>query len=374
MKLAVFAIGFALMTTTAFAQGRGGGGGAAGGAAGTARPAGAGQPSVAPGSGPVITPGGLVQPGVATSPGTIMPGGTMVAPGVGPVITPGGILQPTVSIPSVAGTPGGTVVAPGVTVAPGVVVPGFSATTNTVDTLRPGVGQPLSPVSPSTMMGTQLGAGGSSQTRPFSAEPGGQNTPGTLPQPEPVTGGGSATTAPTGFGAATSGPTAASPSAANASTTPGTAQMPSAPAVLIPAPSIAPSGATGPDMIPAGALGVVVESMMLANVVDVDRERSCITLKTADRTVASYRVTPHGRNVEVGDQLVIKMQRPLFAPAGDTPSASPPMSERDAVTRTRRLAMNTDAATSQSATRTVISPICNAATVISSGAERCPTR
>jgi hypothetical protein len=262
-----------------------------------------------------------------------------------------------------------------VTVAPGVVVPGFSATTNTPDTLRPGVGQPLSPVSPSTMTGTQLGAGGSSQTRPFSAEPGAQNTPGTLPQSAPVTGGGSTTTAPMGFGAATSGPTAASPSAANASTNPGTAQMPSAPAVLIPAPSTAPSAdATAPDMIPAGALGVVVEGMMLANVVAVDRERGCITLKTADRTVASYRVTPPGRNVEVGDQLVIKMQRPLFAPAGDTPSASPPMSERDAVTRTRRLAMNTDAATSQSSTRTVISLIGNAATALSSDAERCPTR
>lgn len=108
-RSASLTIALALMTSVAFAQGRGGAGGAGaaaggaaavGGSAATRSGAAGAQPSVAPGTGPVFTRDGVVQPGIATSPSAVTSQGTAVAPGV---IIPR--TSPTTTSPTTTMTP-----------------------------------------------------------------------------------------------------------------------------------------------------------------------------------------------------------------------------------------------------------------------------
>jgi hypothetical protein len=225
-------------------------------------------------------------------------------------------------------------------------------------------------------VGPQLGAGIGSQPGGFATQ-GGQNTapaPG-LPAPGSTTGGTLSTIAPgVGFGASTSGTTnapspAVSPSTAVQATPPRTASP-----IVIDAPAApATAAVSGADAagISDGALGVVIEGMMLSDVVDVDRERSCITLRSPDGTIASYRFTSAktDRVVAVGDQVVIEVRRPLLASTPEAPSASPHMSGPSRAADTA--AASNTAAHQHSSASMVISPLHQPGAVISTTRERC---
>ena len=123
--------------------------------------------------------------------------------------------------------------------------------------------------------------------------------------------------------------------------------------------------------MPQDAVGVVVESMMLADVIDVDAERGCVTVRALNGDRASYRIdNPADGKVAVGDAVVIEVARPLLAAAGDAPSASPRMSEpRTAV----RAGPSSTLASTQTQKRTAISTA-TGPTVISRDAVRCAAR
>jgi hypothetical protein len=111
--------------------------------------------------------------------------------------------------------------------------------------------------------------------------------------------------------------------------------------------------------------------MMLSDVVDVDRERSCITLRSPDGTMANYRFTSANtdRMVAVGDQVVIEVLRPLLASTPDAPSASPRMSGPSRTADTA--AASSPAAHQRSSATTVISPLHQPGAVISTTGQRC---
>lgn len=80
--------------------------------------------------------------------------------------------------------------------------------------------------------------------------------------------------------------------------------------------------------MPAGAIGVIVESMMPAEVIALDTDRSCITVRALDGNTRSYRIARGADGaLAVGEQVVLEVQRPLFASAADAPSASPRMTD-----------------------------------------------
>jgi hypothetical protein len=154
-------------------------------------------------------------------------------------------------------------------------------------------------------------------------------------------------------------------------------------AVLIPAPSSNTSNTAArsradSDELPPGALGVLIESMMLANVIDVDSEHSCMTLRSPDGSMRDYRMTAGNSEeiVAVGDQVVIEVLRPLFASAGDVASASPAMADGNRLPSMRAGKANASAASERSSagSNTIISPVSKPAAVISRSAERCVTR
>jgi hypothetical protein len=112
-------------------------------------------------------------------------------------------------------------------------------------------------------------------------------------------------------------------------------------AVIISAPTTTTAGpvVTGVTQnLPPDALGVVVEGMMLADVSAVD-ERGCMTVKALDGKMVRYRVD---NPVDVGEQVVIAVERPLFGPATDSPSALPRMSAAAAPSPARSRARDTD--------------------------------
>jgi hypothetical protein len=163
---------------------------------------------------------------------------------------------------------------------------------------------------------------------------------------------------------------APSPSAADQANLP-----PTATPILIDVPAAAataPVSAANAAGISDGALGAVIEGMMLSDVIDVDRERSCITLRSPDGTMARYQFTSADtdRMAAVGDQVVIEMVRPLLAsPSSDAPSASPRMSgrSRDADTAAARVAT----VNHRSSVRMIISPLHRPGSAISTTGERC---
>jgi hypothetical protein len=122
-----------------------------------------------------------------------------------------------------------------------------------------------------------------------------------------------------------------------------------------------------------GALGVIIEGMMLSDVVDVDRERSCITLRSPDGTRASYRFTRPNtdRMVAVGDQVVVEMVRPLLSSTSETPSASPRMTGRSGASRPDTDAASGAATNPRSSVSTLISPLHQPGAAISTTGERC---
>ena len=225
--------------------------------------------------------------------------------------------------------------------------------------------------------GPQLGAGIGSQPGGFATQ-GAQSTapsPAT-PASGSSTGGASTTIAPGGFGSSTSATTdarssAPSPSAQIQAPPPQTASPILIDVPAAPATASAPVSGANATGISDGAFGVVVEGMMLSDVVDVDRERSCITLRSPDGTRASYRFTSASadRMVAVGDQVVIEMVRPLLASASDAPSASPRMSGRNRDAETA--AATGAAANHRSKVSTIISPLHHPGGAISTTGERC---
>jgi hypothetical protein len=125
--------------------------------------------------------------------------------------------------------------------------------------------------------------------------------------------------------------------------------------------------------IPDNAIGVVIEGMMLSSVVDLDRERSCITLRSLDGTTASYRVAsghPH-RTVALGDQVVIEMVRPLVVSAPEAPSASPRMAGPSGTLHADAAATGPTAPSERSNMSTIISPLHRPAARLSTTGERC---
>ena len=139
------------------------------------------------------------------------------------------------------------------------------------------------------------------------------------------------------------------------------------------APAAAPGSGANAAGISSGALGVVIEGMILSDVVDVDRESSCITLRSPDGTRVSYRFTGPNtdRMVAVGDQVVVEIVRPLLASAPESPSASPRMSGRSRVSRPDTAAASGAATNPRSSVITVISPLHQPGAVISTTGERC---
>jgi hypothetical protein len=217
-----------------------------------------------------------------------------------------------------------------------------------------GVGQPLTtPSAEQPVAGTQIGVGTT----------GGAGGFGGATQPAGAVGGvPSTSTLP--------------PGAAQPSTTPpgtiGAVQAPPQP-VLIPAPTsstTAPVASAMTAATPPDAVGVVVESMMLADVVGVDTERGCMTVRALNGDRASYRIeNPADPKVAVGDDVVIEAARPLFASTGDAPSASPRMVEPKAPVRG---GISSPRSATQGEKRTISTAA--RPTVISRDAVRCPSR
>ena len=108
-------------------------------------------------------------------------------------------------------------------------------------------------------------------------------------------------------------------------------QPPSPGAVVTAAPPTAETAAGGGATtrpMPADAIGVIVESMMPAEVIALDTDRSCVTVRALDGDTRSYRIARGADGaLAVGDQVVLEVQRPLFASAADAPSASPRMTD-----------------------------------------------
>ena len=360
MKSAALAIALTLIAAAAFAQRPGGGGGGAAGRAGGA----AGGAAAVGGS--ATAPAGSGRQRAA-------------APGNGPVFTPGaGVVLPGVAAPPTAITPQGTAVAPGVTATPGVVPSGASSTATTP--FQPGIGQPLTPVQPARPMtaGPQLGAGLGSQPGGFPTQAGPQNSTSAagLSGSGTVTGSAATTIAPGGIGPATSATTNATSSPASASAGARATRPPVASPILIDAPAESASASiasANTAAIPDSAIGVVIAGMMLSDVVDLDRERSCITLRSLDGTTASYRVAsgdPH-RTVAVGDQVVIEMVRPLVASGPEAPSASPRMAGPSGTLHADEAATGPTAPSEGSNTSTIISPLHRPEARLSTTGERC---
>jgi hypothetical protein len=125
------------------------------------------------------------------------------------------------------------------------------------------------------------------------------------------------------------------PGAPTSAAAPGAAtvavQPPSPGALVIAAPPTSETAAGGgapTRPMPADAIGVIVESMMPAEVIALDTDRSCVTVRALDGDTRSYRIARGADGVlAVGEQVVLEVQRPLFASAADAPSASPRMTE-----------------------------------------------
>lgn len=352
MKIAVGTIvSLALTASIASAQGNPGGGGAGGGVGTGGGGAVGGRGAISGGVGQptVLAPGGVSSP----APGVVGPG----VPGSAPTaIQPQpGIGQPLTTTPPGAGTPS----------------PGAPATG--------GVGQPLMTQPPQQPgAGTQLGAGIGSQPGGFGSQPGPQpGTSGVAQQP-----GGTAGGSPFPLtGVAPLPPGAPAPPGPVAPATP-PVSPPSPGALMIPAPTTsttAPVASATTTAMPPDAVGVAVEGMMLAEVIGVDTERGCITVRALDGDTASYRIDRAGdrdTSVAVGEPVVIEVARPLFASASDAPSASPRMTEPKAA-RPSAAASPTErdvrARGTDTGTRTTISTVARA-TVISRDAVSCGPR
>jgi hypothetical protein len=133
--------------------------------------------------------------------------------------------------------------------------------------------------------------------------------------------------------------------------------------------------------LPPDAAGVVVEQMMMADVVAVDRDAGCITARGPNGDRASYRIATSAADntiVNPGDRIVVEVQRPLLAShdTGGAPSASPRLSERDGAAQTGRSSAGSIVDTGAKRTagegrRTVISSMSNPAAVISDHAVAC---
>lgn len=265
MKSVVGAIGLAFLASIAFAQGGTGGGGTGGGGVGApgGAAAGGGQP-------------GLTGPAAG---GSAVP----ASPVRGQVFAPGGTVAP---------------------IAPGIVTPGVSPSP------QPGVDQPNTTQPPGAIppptSGTPSGTGVGNQGGPGVGSP--VLPPGSVPVPPGV---------PT---------SAAAPSAATVAVQP----PPPGPLVIAAPPTseTAPVGGATTRRMPADAIGVIVESMMPAEVMALDTDRSCVTVRALDGDTASYRIAPGADGaLAVGEQVVLEVQRPLFASAADVPSASPRMTD-----------------------------------------------
>lgn len=279
MKSVVGAIGLAFVASVAFAQGGTGSGGTGGGGTGGG---GVGAPSGAAAGGG--------QPGLT---GPAAGGSAVPAPPVGGrVFAPGGTIAP---------------------IAPGIVTPGVSSPSPAPLTAvrpQPGVGQPNTTQPPGAIppptSGTPSGTGVGNQGGPGVGSP--VLPPGSVPVPPGV---------PT---------SAAAPSAATVAVQP----PPPGPLVIAapPIPETAPVGGATTRRMPADAIGVIVESMMPAEVMALDTDRSCVTVRALGGDTASYRITPGADGAfAVGEQVVLEVQRPLFASAADVPSASPRMTD-----------------------------------------------
>jgi hypothetical protein len=116
---------------------------------------------------------------------------------------------------------------------------------------------------------------------------------------------------------------------------------------------------------------------MIADVVDLDGRHSCMTVRAADGDVMTYRVSMSDTEgkVTVGDEVVIELVRPLFASAPAAVSASPRIVDRDRpVSAGARATGGATSVSPPGGAITVISRLHSPAAVISSSAERCPTR
>jgi hypothetical protein len=351
MRSVAIAIALTLIATVASAKGGGGGAGGAGARAAV---------SATTGAGAVVVPGTLTQPGIVTAPGVATPQGTVV---------------------------GNTIVVP-----PAIVVPGLapSAVVTTPGATASAVVQPLMITPPSA--GTQLGAGIGNQAGGFNSQPATQTVPpGTTPPfTSPLTSGTVASSAvatpglagvvvapfPIGIpivGLAAPGTLSGAPAA----------PPPSPLVIAAPSTSVTADSAARARTLPSDAAGVVVEQMMIAEVVGVDRDAGCITARGPNGDRASYRMTMRAADsatVNRGDRIVVEVQRPLVAlsDADGAPSASPRLSDRDSAAQTGRSSagstniVNAGAKrTADTGRRTVIWSMGNPAMVISDHAVAC---
>jgi hypothetical protein len=134
---------------------------------------------------------------------------------------------------------------------------------------------------------------------------------------------------------------------------------------------VAPVASALTEVMPPDAVGVVVESMTLADVVGVDTDRGCITVRALNGDGASYRIAnPADRKIAVGDAVVIEVARPLFASTSEVPSASPRMAEP----RPLRRAATSSIVTPVQAEKTITISTAARPTVISRDAVKCATR
>jgi hypothetical protein len=336
---AIGVLSLALATSLASAQGTGGGGGGAGG--GTAGGSGASG-----GTG-VGGPGAVTRGAIGT-----------VQPGVVPPVTPGAVAPGRL-------TP--------LAVPPGAVIQGAPSPGTAVQP-QTGVGQPTTATSqPGDVTQPQIGAAGGSQPTVPNGAPDGGGAAGDAAQTADGAGGGGQFPSTIPSTVSPTVPPGASPTPTTQSGSTGAVPASRAP-LLITAP---PSARTAPvtsamtATIPPDAVGVVVESMMLADVTDVDTARGCVTVRTLSGESASYRIeNPADAKVAVGDTAVIEVARPLFASAGDAPSASPTMVEPRTPTRGGASSVVSSA---QPEKTTTISTAARA-TVIARDAVRCATR
>ena len=320
MKSVVGAISLAFVASVAFAQGGTGGGGTGGGGVGA-------------------------------------PGGA--APG-------GGQLGPAAGVGAVPAPPaGGRVLAPGGTVAPSA--PGL---------VTPGGSSPLPP--PPTSVRTQAGLDQPNATTQL---------PGAIPPPtsDALIGTGVGNQGGPGFAAPVvpPGSVPVPPGVSISATTPGGAtvavQPPSPGALVIAAPptsETAPFGGATRRPMPEDAIGVIVESMMPAEVIALTTDRSCVTVRALDGDTASYRIARGADEpLAVGERVVIEVQRPLFASAADAPSASPRMTDANGPARPDAsigVSSRTGARGQSPEARTTLSTA--GRTTLVSPAGTCPTR